>query len=151
MKTTRRTVHASRDEVWDVLCDGWLYPLWVVGAVRARDLDASWPSPGSRLHHSVGLWPALLDDHTEVIDVDPGNALVLRARAWPTGEATVRLVLSGPAEGPTEVVMDEDVSSGPMRVVPSPLRAPLIRWRNTEALRRFARLAEGRARTGRSG
>lgn len=30
MSTTARTIEATPDQVWDVLADGWLYPLWVV-------------------------------------------------------------------------------------------------------------------------
>ena len=32
MTRTTRTIEATPDQVWAVLADGWLYPLWVVGA-----------------------------------------------------------------------------------------------------------------------
>ncbi|MFL6157733.1 MAG: SRPBCC family protein, partial [Marmoricola sp.] len=64
--TVSRDISSPGQGVWDVLSDGWLYPSWVVGAARMRDVDASWPAVGSRLHHSVGNWPLLLDDSTEV-------------------------------------------------------------------------------------
>ena len=54
MSTTKRVMQAPPDQVWAVLADGWLYPLWVVGASRMRDVDDHWPAPGARLHHSVG-------------------------------------------------------------------------------------------------
>ena len=54
-----REIAASADDVWAVLEDGWLYPTWVVGASRMRDVDDNWPEVGSRLHHSVGNWPLL--------------------------------------------------------------------------------------------
>jgi hypothetical protein len=50
----KRTVHASPAEIWDVLADGWLYPVWVVGASRMREVEDGWPAEGSRLHHSLG-------------------------------------------------------------------------------------------------
>ena len=54
-----RVMNATPDQVWEVLSDGWLYPLWVVGASRMREVDDAWPALGARLHHSVGTWPLL--------------------------------------------------------------------------------------------
>ena len=143
MSVNRRTVHAPRQKVWDVLADGWLYPLWVVGATRMRDVDDHWPEEGARLHHSVGTWPAVLDDTTEVLEVVPGRRLTLRARAWPSGAAEVTISLADLGEE-TDVEIREDAVSGPGRLVPAPLRQPMLAWRNREALRRLAALAEGR-------
>ena len=39
MSINTRAVDATPDQVWQVLADGWLYPLWVVGASRMRDVD----------------------------------------------------------------------------------------------------------------
>jgi len=136
-------VNADPQQVWKVLADGWLYPLFVVGASRMREVDESWPAPGSRLHHSVGAWPALLDDKTEVLACDPGRSLRLRAHAWPAGRAEVELTVVPCPEG-SEVTIVEDVTSGPGRLVPKPLRDPQISWRNVETLRRLAFLAERR-------
>ncbi|MGD9960139.1 SRPBCC family protein [Nocardioides sp.] len=143
MSTNSLVVQASPAEVWDVLADGWLYPLWVVGASRVRDVDESWPSVGSLIHHSVGAWPLLLDDNTEVVECKPGSMLRLRARGWPVGEAEVILRLS-PAGAGTEVSIEEDAVSGPGRLVPAPLRHATLKWRNVETLRRLAYVAEGR-------
>lgn len=57
MSENTTVINASTDDVWSVLSDGWLYPLWVVGASRMRDVDEDWPAVGSRIHHSVGVWP----------------------------------------------------------------------------------------------
>ena len=143
MSTNKRLVHATPDQVWSVLADGWLYPLWVVGASRMREVDAEWPEPGARLHHSVGTWPLLIDDTTEVVESNPGVTLTLRARAWPSGEAGVTLHLRPNGTG-TEVVIEEDAESGPATLVPKVLRDPPLRWRNVETLRRLAYLAERR-------
>ncbi len=67
-----------------MLADGWLYPSWVVGASRVRGVDATWPQPGSRSHHSVGVWPDLIDDHTEEEELVDQRLLLLKARAWPS-------------------------------------------------------------------
>ena len=69
MSRVTRTVLAVPDQVWGVLADGWLYPLWVVGASRMREVDDHWPAVGARLHHSVGAWPALIDDTTSVLEM----------------------------------------------------------------------------------
>lgn len=144
MATNSRIVQAPPEKVWEVLCDGWLYPLWVVGASRMREVDPHWPALGARLHHSVGSWPLLLDDHTEVMESTPGTLLRLRARAWPTGEAGVTVHLRPSGSG-TEVVLEEDAVSGPARLVPKPVRDAGLKWRNVEALRRLAYLVERRA------
>lgn len=143
MSRTRRLVKVPPEQVWEVLADGWMYPLWVVGAARMREVDDTWPAPGSKLHHSVGLWPALLDDETVVRACEPGRMLRLRARGWPAGEADVVITLT-PQDGGTLVEIEEDAVKGPGRLMPKPVRAPLIAWRNVESLRRLAHVAERR-------
>jgi uncharacterized protein YndB with AHSA1/START domain len=145
MSTTTRTVSATPDQVWEVLSDGWLYPLFVVGASRMREVDESWPAVGARLHHSVGTWPLLIDDTTEVLEVDEGRRLLLKARGWPAGEAHVEISLR-PDGDSTQVTMEEDATAGPGVLVPKPLRDAQLHWRNVEALRRLAFVVEGRTR-----
>ncbi len=146
MSVNTRIVAATPDEVWNVLADGWLYPLWVVGATRMRDVDPNWPEKGSRIHHSVGVWPLLINDNTEVLDVVPGRSISLRARAWPVGEAKVDIRLSD-VGAQTEVVIEEDATAGPGVLVPEPLKGITLKWRNVETLRRLAFIAEGRHTT----
>jgi hypothetical protein len=143
MATNTRLVHATPEKVWDVLADGWLYPLWVVGATRMRDVDDHWPAVGARLHHSVGTWPLMIDDETEVVEAVPGLRLVLHAKAWPTGTAgvTIRLEAVGTE---TDVTIEEDAAFGPARLVPRLLRDLPLTWRNSESLRRLAYVAERR-------
>ena len=87
-------------------------PLWVVGATRMRAVDDAWPAPGSKLHHSVGVWPLVLNDDTEVVDSVPGHRLDLRAKGWPMGEASVTITLE-PEAVHTRVVIVEDAVEGP--------------------------------------
>jgi uncharacterized protein YndB with AHSA1/START domain len=148
MSTVSRVMHATPDQVWEVLSDGWLYPLWVVGASRMREVDDAWPREGAKLHHSVGSWPVLIDDDTEVLESSRPGKLVLSARAWPAGQARVVLTIEPHPEG-TSVTIEEDVESGPGRLVPSPARQPLLAWRNTETMRRLAFLVERRQQPGR--
>lgn len=145
MTVNTRSVRATPEQVWEVLADGWLYPLWVVGASRVRDVDATWPEVGSAIHHSVGVWPALIDDATVVLEVVPGSRLRLRAKGWPLGEAHVELVLTADGSG-TTISIEEHPTSGPGALVPPPLTAPAIKWRNVEALRRLAYVVENRPR-----
>ncbi|MBC7632925.1 SRPBCC domain-containing protein [Aeromicrobium sp.] len=144
MSVNSRTIATTPDRVWDVLADGWLYPLWVVGASRIRDVDADWPEKGSRIHHSIGAWPLLIDDHTEVREVTPGRSLTLRAKGWPLGEAKVVITLTA-SGAHTDVVIEEDAVAGPGVLVPEPLKGLTLKWRNVETLRRLAYVAEGRA------
>jgi uncharacterized protein YndB with AHSA1/START domain len=143
MSTTTRTVSASPEQVWEVLSDGWLYPLFVVGASRMREVDDTWPAVGSRLHHSVGTWPLLIDDTTEVLEVDEGRRLLLKARGWPAGEAHVEISLE-PSGDTTVVTIVEDATAGPGLLVPKPARDVQLHWRNVETLRRLAFVVEGR-------
>ena len=145
MSTTTRPVSATPEQVWEVLADGWLYPLFVVGASRMRDVDESWPAVGARLHHSVGTWPLLLDDTTEVLEVEEGQRILLLARGWPAGQAHVDISLQ-PSGDTTVVTITEDATAGPGLLVPKPLRDVQLHWRNVETLRRLAFVVEGRTR-----
>lgn len=145
MSTTTRPIAATPDQVWEVLADGWLYPLFVVGASRMRAVDESWPDVGSRLHHSVGSWPLLIDDTTEVLEVEEGSRILLLARGWPAGQAHVEIALD-PDGAQTLVTITEDASAGPGLLVPKPLRDAQLHVRNVEALRRLAYVVEGRTR-----
>lgn len=132
------------EAVFDVFADGWSYPVWVVGASGMREVDEGWPAKGTRLHHSVGPWPMVIEDVTVVLAVDPPRLLVLEARMWPLGKARVRFELTGNTEG-TTIRMFEVATRGPLSVLPASVQSRLIAPRNRETLRRLARLAEARA------
>ena len=46
MSRNVRTLAAPPAAVWNVLSDGWLFPVWVVGASRMREVDDHWPPSG---------------------------------------------------------------------------------------------------------
>ena len=146
MSRNEVTVEATVDQVWDVLSDGWLYPLWVVGAARMREVDDHWPAVGARLHHSVGSFPVMLNDVTEVVAAELMTRLVLRAQAWPIGAGEVTLTLEA-LGARTRIVMREQAVSGPGALAPRLLQDPVLAWRNTEALRRLSYLVEHRPQT----
>lgn len=144
--TVTHDVDAPPQAVWDVLADGWSYATWVVGASRVRGVDVGWPAVGSRIHHSFGIWPALINDTTEVLRSSEPSELVLKARGWPAGEAQVVIAITPRGENGCTVRIEEDATSGPGTLVPKPLRQMAIGPRNVEALRRLGYLAEGRHR-----
>lgn len=145
MSTTSRTIAATPEQVWSVLADGWLYPLFVVGAARMRDVDETWPAVGARLHHSVGAWPLMIDDTTEVLEVEEDTRILMLARGWPAGQAHVEITLR--PEGPSTVVtMVEQATGGPGALIPRPIQDVQLHARNLEALQRLAYVVEGRTR-----
>lgn len=142
---THRTTTATAAQVWAVLADGWSYAAWVVGASRMRSVEPEWPSVGARLHHSVGTWPLLIDDHTTVLDHLPERHLRLRGRAWPTGEACIDIALHPAPGGGCEIVLREDAVAGPATLIPPPVRHLLLGLRNRETLLRLDLLARAGA------
>lgn len=145
MSTTTRSIAATPEQVWSVLADGWLYPLFVVGASRMREVDDSWPSVGSRLHHSVGVWPALIDDTTEVLELVEGERMLLQARGWPAGQAHVDISVE-PVGTSSVVTIVEQATAGIGALVPRPVQDVQLHLRNVETLRRLAYVVEGRTR-----
>ena len=142
MARTTRLMHCPPEAVFAVLADGWTYPSWVVGASRMRDVDESWPEVGARIHHSVGVWPALIDDETEVTEWDAPRRAAFVARGWPIGEARIIIEVRPHRDG-CVVRMHEYAVRGPMQYVPRVLTDPLLDFRNREALHRLGYLAEG--------
>jgi hypothetical protein len=128
-------------DVFAVLTNGWTYAAWVVGASRVRDVEEGWPQPGHSIHHSVGIWPLVIDDTTTVEQYEPLRFLQLRVRAWPTGEGLVEFVATD-RDGDCHLVMREQAVKGPLAALPHRVVAPLLRTRNHETLRRLALLAE---------
>lgn len=134
-----RTVPVPRRTVWEALLRAENYPRWIVGAKEFHGADDSWPEPGSRFYHSVGVGPLKLNDETELLATRDGVEVVLLARARPAGRARVTITLEDDADA-TRVRMEEHVVTGPGAYLPRLLHDPFIDMRNTTALRRLARL-----------
>jgi hypothetical protein len=145
VSTAHIVVRAPAQAVFDVLIDPDCYPRWVVGAHTVRDVDAEWPEPGSAFHHSVGVWPFHIDDSTTLVHADRPRTVGLRARAWPLGEADVRLDLEQRGEL-TRVTIREEPAEGPGLVIWRAPVAALTTLRNKRSLGRLKGLVEERAR-----
>ena len=143
MSENERLIHASVEDVFAVLTDGWTYASWVVGASRIRDVEPGWPQPGHSIHHSVGAWPLLINDATTVEQYEPLRFLQLKVRAWPTGEGIVEFVATDQV-GQCHLVMRERTAKGPATLIPDTILDPILHLRNAETLERLALLAEGR-------
>ncbi len=144
MSRTTKVMNCSPEDVFDILTDGWNYATWVVGAARIRSVDSDFPKPGAKIHHSVGVWPMLISDDTEVERLEEPRELQLRVKAWPTGEGRVRITCT-PRGRQTEVVIEEESVSGPATLMPTALENVILHLRNVETLRRLTYLAESRA------
>lgn len=134
-------IRAPVADVFAILADGWTYAAWVVGASRVRDVEEGFPQPGRSLHHSVGIWPLVIDDTTTVQQYEPLRFLQLRVRAWPTGEGQVEFVATD-RDGYCHLIMREEAVKGPAAALPHSLLVPILSARNHETLRRLALLAE---------
>lgn len=118
-------------------------PLLGIGTRAIRDVDAGWPSPGTRLHYTVGYGPLRKDDVTESLAYEPDTRLELEAHAWPAGTARIVLQAEAVAEG-TRLSINEAPRRGPAKLLHNPLAAGLIALRNAETLRRLEVLARRR-------
>jgi hypothetical protein len=143
MSSNVRVLRCAPEDVFAVIADGWLFPSWVVGASRMREVDEAWPSVGAELHHSFGVWPVVIDDTTVSIEWDPPRRAVMKARGWPVGEALVTLDVKRRGDD-TVVRIQEEAVAGPGRLIPAPLLDIGLWIRNRETLHRLAYLAEGR-------
>ena len=152
MAFSSREIEAPASAVFAVLADPETYPDWLLGAANIREIDNNWPSPGSRFHHTVGVRPFALMDHTEVRDVEPDRSLSLSVRARPLVAAEVEFRIIG--DGDRCVVTFEEEPT--LRVIGNlarPLMDPMTHVRNHRSLRRLEqvvlrrRAGEGRERS----
>lgn len=131
---------APPEAVWDALADPGGYGYWVVGSKTIRDADPSWPEPGSRFHHRIGVGPLTVADHTESLEARPPELLRLRAKGRPLGTATVTIELR-PRDGGTAVRMTERPDGLYRALSFNPLTHAITKARNAESLMRLEELA----------
>lgn len=140
------SVEVAPSEAFAVLENPVSFRQLVAGARKVRRFDSRWPEVGTRLHHTVGVPPLLLRDHTEVVAHEAPHLLVLDALIRPFGRLRVEFGFAPSPEG-TLMTVTEWPEDGP-------LSWPLVRiltlvglhLRNREICRRFKKLAARRSR-----
>jgi uncharacterized protein YndB with AHSA1/START domain len=137
-------MRASAADAFAVLIDPETYPRWLVGAKQIRDVDAGWPSPGSRFHHVVGAGPMQIPDNTEVLAIEPGRMLKLKVRARPfvSAEATFTVVGDADDSGRCVVSLQEEPTVRWLGNLVRPVMDPSIHVRNHKSLEHLAAVVE---------
>ena len=140
MATNHRFMTVAPEAVWAVLADPAGYGYWVVGSKLIRGADEDWPAPGSKFHHTVGVGPLEISDHTESLEARPPKLLRLRAKARPLGTARVTMEMTA-QDGGTMVEMTENPDGVSSVLALNPLVHVLTKLRNAESLMRLEELA----------
>jgi uncharacterized protein YndB with AHSA1/START domain len=140
MATNERFMPVPPEAVWDALADAYGFGYWVVGSSEIREVDERWPAPGSRFHHTVGIRPLRVSDHTESVEAQRPSLLRMRAKARPLGTASVELAMT-PQDGGTRVRMTENPDGLTAWLSLNPLTQVLVKARNAESLMRLEELA----------
>ena len=143
MPTNTRFMPVPPRAIWEALADPAGYAYWVVGSKAIRDADADWPAPESRFHHTIGVGPIKVSDHTEVLQARPEELLRLRANGRPLGTATITLRLVARSGG-TLVRMTENTDGIFTPLDWNPFFRLLTKARNAESLMRLEELASRR-------
>jgi uncharacterized protein YndB with AHSA1/START domain len=140
VSTNTRFMPVPPQAVWDALADPRSYSYWVVGSKHVRDADQDWPASGSKFHHTVGLGPFEIEDHTESLEAEPPHRLKLRAKGRPLGTASVTIEMT-PKDGGTVVRISENPDGlfRPLGFLPA--LQVFSQLRNAESLMRLEELA----------
>ena len=138
--TNERFMAVPPQAVWDVLADPAGYGYWVVGSKVIRDAEPEWPAPGAKFHHTIGVGPLTLSDHTVALEAEPPRLLKLRAKGRPAGTATVTMELR-PRDGGTLVRMTENPDGAYSPMALNPVVHVATKLRNAESLMRLEELA----------
>jgi uncharacterized protein YndB with AHSA1/START domain len=144
MPTNERFMPVPLQAVWDALADAGGYGYWVPGSKLIRDADPDWPAAGSRFHHTIGVGPFEVSDHTEALEARPPQLLRMRAKGRPFGTATVTMEME-PRDGGTVVRMTESPDGAAALLKLNPLFHLVTKGRNAESLMRLEELALRRA------
>jgi hypothetical protein len=101
-------------------------------------VSANWPAPGTRILHSIGTWPAVLNDETVVQSSAVGRELVLLAKVRAAAKARITMRLSDRPDGGCRVEMTEVAVSW----LPDSLQLLGVAPRNRECTWRLATIAQ---------
>ena len=133
-------VTATPEEVWDVLCDPYAYPRWVVGTDRTLEADEDWPIPESKFKvHIAGPY----SDYTHSREIEPHRRILLHAAGGPFGAAQIEITLRPEGLGTHVTIVENPMGAlNPLHYFP-PVHL-LIKLRNVESLRRLKSIVERR-------
>ncbi|HXR42524.1 MAG TPA: hypothetical protein VN738_08950 [Acidothermaceae bacterium] len=144
MAVNRRYMPYEPSAIFSVLRDGQGYARWVVGTSEIRDVDESWPQPGSRLHFRVGRGPVSKDDETRSMRCIEDSELELEAVGRPLGTARVDFRIDRVRDGSLVTIIEHPVA-GVLSTLHNPGFELLVYLRNVETLRRLEREVRRRA------
>ena len=144
MPTNERFMLVPPRAVWDALADAGGYGYWVPGSRVIRDAEPDWPAPGSKFHHTIGVGPFEVSDHTKALEARPPELLRIRAKGRPIGTATVTLEMT-PRDGGTLVRMTERPDGPAWLLNLNPLVWLATKARNAASQMRIEELAARRA------
>ena len=144
MATNERFMPIPPEAVWDALADAGGYGDWVPGSRVIRDAEPDWPAPGSKFHHTVGVGPFEVSDHTEALEARQPELLRMRTKGRPLGTAIVTLEMVRSDAG-TLVRMTESPDGPAWLLNFNPLVWLVTKARNAESLMRLEELAARRA------
>jgi uncharacterized protein YndB with AHSA1/START domain len=136
-------IERPREQVWDVLSDGYAFKDWVMGTQDVRDVDANWPEVGSAIQYSFGWGPLTLKGRTVVRQVEPGHRLGLEADAGLLGTARIVIELDDWG-GDTVVVLDEHPLRGPSYLLHNTVTDAVLLLRGRPMVQKLAKLVERR-------
>ena len=131
---------AAPEAIWDALADPGGYGYWVVGSKLVRDVDDDWPQIGARFHHTVGVGPLTIDDHSEILEAERPSLFRLRVKGRPAGTAIVTLEMDARPEG-TLVRFSENPDGVFGWLSLNPATHVFTLARNAESLARLEELA----------
>jgi uncharacterized protein YndB with AHSA1/START domain len=141
--TNERFISVPPEALWEALADPQCYADWVVGVQEIRAADRGWPAPPARLHHTTGIGPLVIRDHTESLEARAPDLLRLRSNVRPLGTATVTLELRR-HDGGTVIRLSERPHGIYTPLEWNPVFRLLTKGRNAESLRRLEEVARGR-------
>ena len=141
MSFNSREMDVGVEVAFATLTDPTTYPRWLVGAQAIRDVDATWPKPGSRFHHVVGFGPLKIPDHSEVLEIEPGHLLRLKVKARPFVSAVATFTVVGD-DHRCVVSVEEEPTTQMLGPVARVVLDPSIHLRNHRSLARLAAVLE---------
>jgi uncharacterized protein YndB with AHSA1/START domain len=136
-------IERPRDQVWDVLSDGYAFKDWVVGTQDIRAVDANWPEVGSAIQYAFGWGPLTINGRTVVRQMEPERRLGLEADAGILGTARIVIELDEWG-GDTVVILDEHPLRGPSYLLHNTVTDAVLLLRGRPMVQNLAKLVERR-------